>query len=133
MTFQKFFVLDYFFEKEMPIEFRIFGDINETIHTSLPSIMGSRAQTFKKQIEGTNIILEIKGFSYRSKIFSNLKIDVEIEGKLSEKKLKYWFITKGTSANPLDQKLYLSELHCVPKKADNLPTALSNQRHDPRG
>ena len=120
MTFQKFFVLDYYFEKEMPIEFHIFGDINETIHTSLPSIMGSRAQTFKKQIEGTNIILEIKGFSYRSKIYSNLKIDVEIDGKLSEKKLKYWFITKGTSENPLDLKLYLSELRCVPKKANKV-------------
>ena len=120
MIFQKFFVLDYYFEKEMPIEFRIFGDINTTIYTSLPSVMGARAQTFKRQIEGTNIIFEVKGFSYSSKIYSNLKIDVEIEGKLSEKKVKYWLITKGSDENPLDLKLYLSELRKIPKKINKV-------------
>ena len=120
MTFTKFFIVDYFFEKEMPVEFRIIGDIESIINTSLPSIMGSRAQTYKKQIEGTDIILEIKGFSYESILFSNLKIDVEIKGKVSEKSLKYWIIAKGTKKEPLDQKLYISELRQVPKKEDHV-------------
>ena len=87
MTFVKFFVVNYRFEKEMPVEFRIIGDINSNISTSLPSIMGARAQTYKKEIEGTGIFLEVKGFSYRTKLYFNLKIDFEVKGKLSEKSL----------------------------------------------
>ena len=120
MTTQKFFIIDYFFEKEMPMEFRFSGDINITISTNLPSIMGSRAQTFKKPIEGTDYIFEVKGFSFRTKIFSNLNIDVEIDGKISEKSLKYWIIAKGTNEKPLDQKLYLSELRQVTKNLDKV-------------
>ena len=96
--------------KEMPIEFRIFGDINATIYTSLPSIMGARGQKFQKEIDGTDIILEVKGYSYQNKIYSNLKLDVEINGKIAEKALKYSIIAKGSDERPRDQKLYLSEL-----------------------
>jgi hypothetical protein len=103
-------LVDYRFEKEMPIEFRIYGDINATIYTSLPSIMGSRGQKFQKEINGTDIILEVKGYSYQNKIYSNLKIDVEINGKIAEKALKYSIIAKGSDERPRDQKLYLSEL-----------------------
>jgi len=120
MTSQKFFVIDYFFEKEMPMEFRFSGDINTAINTSLPSIMGSRAQTFKKPIEGTEYIFVVKGISYQSKIFSNLNIDVEIDGKVSEKSLKYWIIAKGTKEKQVDQLLYLSELRQVTKNLDKV-------------
>ena len=66
MSFQKFFIMEYFFEKDQPIEFRITGTVNGVVRTSLPSIMGSRAQTLNKQIEGTDgLILEVKGFSYK--------------------------------------------------------------------
>ena len=71
ITFQDFFIVDYFFEKEIPLEFLIFGDINSVVNTSLPSIMGARAQTLKKEIPGTEIKLKIKGFSFQSKIYSN--------------------------------------------------------------
>ena len=110
IRFESFFLLDYHFEKEMPIEFRIFGDINATIYTSLPSIMGARGQKFQKEIDGTDIILEVKGYSYQNKIYSNLKLDVEINGKIAEKALKYSIIAKGSDERPRDQKLYLSEL-----------------------
>ena len=115
MTFVKFFVVNYRFEKEMPVEFRIIGDINSNISTSLPSIMGARAQTYKKEIEGTGIFLEVKGFSYRTKLYFNLKIDFEVKGKLSEKSLRYWIIAKGTDIEPKDEKLYISELRKIPK------------------
>ena len=120
MTFEKFFIINYYFEKEMPLEFRIFGDINAVVTANLPSIMGARAQTFKKEIPGTGIILEIKGFSYASKIFSNLKLDVEINGNLSENPLKYLLIAKGTDENPLNLKLYQSELKLGGKKANKI-------------
>jgi len=110
LSFESFFLVDYRFEKEMPIEFRIYGDINATIYTSLPSIMGSRGQKFQKEINGTDIILEVKGYSYQNKIYSNLKIDVEINGKIAEKALKYSIIAKGSDERPRDQKLYCSEL-----------------------
>ena len=120
MKFTKFFVLDYFFEKEMPIEFRFNGDINTTIYTSLPSIFGARAQTLKKEIDDTKIILEVKGYSYQTNIYSNLKLDVEINGKLSEKSIKYCFIAKGTETNPINTKLYLSELRTGLKKTEKI-------------
>ena len=114
ITFQDFFIVDYFFEKEIPLEFLIFGDINSVVNTSLPSIMGARAQTLKKEIPGTEIKLEIKGFSFQSKIYSNLKIDVEINGKLSEKAIKYSFST--FNKDETERKLYLSELRVGQKK-----------------
>ena len=120
MKFTKFFLVDYYFEKEMPIEFRINGDINAIVNTSLPSIMGSRGQTIKKEIEDTTIFLEVKGFSYRTNIYTNLKLDVEINGKLSEKSIKYCFIAKGTEENPMNTKLYLSELHTGLKRTDKI-------------
>ena len=120
MTSQQFLVVDYFFEKEMPIEFRFSGDMNNTIHTTLPSIMGSKHQTYKKPIEGTDLVFEVKGFSYRNKIYSNLNIDVEIDGKVSEKYLRYRFIAKGTKEKQVDQLLYWSALYQVTKNLEKV-------------
>ena len=120
ITYDRFFLMEYHFEKEMPIEFRIFGDINATINTSLPSIMGSRGLKFQKQIGGTDIILEIKGFSFQNKIYTNLKLDFEINGKLSEKAIKYCLIAKGTEQDPKNRQLYLSELQVGLKKANKI-------------
>ena len=121
MSFQKFFIMEYFFEKDQPIEFRITGTVNGTIKTSLPSIMGSRGQTLNKQIEGTDgIILEVKGFSYKSKMTSTLKIDVGISGSLYGKGLLYTVKAKGNSTNPLNQTLYKSELNTPIKGVKNI-------------
>ena len=116
MSFQKFFIMEYFFEKDQPIEFRITGSINTVIRTSLPNIMGSRAQTFSRKIDGTDgIIFEIKGFSYRKKLTSTLNINIAIEGSLYGKGLVYSITAKGTNNNPQNQTLYRSELN-VPLK-----------------
>ena len=120
ITFESFFLMDYHFEKEMPIEFRIYGDINATIYTNLPSIMGARGQKLQREIKGTDIILEVKGYSYRDKIYSNLKLDVEINGKIAEKALKYSIIAKGSDEKPRDQKLYLSELQVGMKNGKSI-------------
>ena len=116
MSFQKFFIMEYFFEKDQPIEFRITGTIDAVIKTSLPNIMGSRAQTFSRKIDGTDgIIFEIKGFSYRKKLTSTLNINIAIEGSLYGKGLVYSITAKGTNNNPQNQTLYRSELN-VPLK-----------------
>ena len=120
ITFESFFLMDYHFEKEMPIEFHIYGDINATIYTNLPSIMGARGQKLQREIKGTDIILEVKGYSYRDKIYSNLKLDVEINGKIAEKALKYSIIAKGSDEKPRDQKLYLSELQVGMKNGKSI-------------
>ena len=50
MSFQKFFMMKYQFEKNQQIEFKISGTIEAKIQTLLQNIMGGRDQTFKKSI-----------------------------------------------------------------------------------
>ena len=61
MSFQKFFMMKYQFEKNQQIIFEISGTIEAKIQTFLQNIMGGREQTFKKTIEGTDdVIFEAK-------------------------------------------------------------------------
>ena len=121
MSFQKFFIMEYFFEKDQPIEFRITGSVNGVVRTSLPSIMGSRGQTLNRQIEGTDgMILEVKGFSYKKNITSTLNINVSVNGSLYGKGLVYTITAKGSSTHPLNQLLYRSELNTPLKNVRNI-------------
>jgi hypothetical protein len=121
MNFQKFFIMEYYFEKDQPIEFRITGSINGTIKTSLPNIMGSRGQTLNKPIEGTDgVILEVKGFSYKTKLTSTLKVDVSMNGSLYGKGLMYSIKAKGNMSNPLNTMLYKSEVNSPLKNVKNI-------------
>ena len=121
MSFQKYFIMSYFFEKEQPIEFRITGTINGVVKSSLASIMGSRGQTLRKEIEGTDgIILEIKGYSFRKKLTSNLNINISMKGNLYGKELFYLITAKGNNAHPQNQKLYKSELNTPVKNTRNI-------------
>ena len=121
INFQKFFIMEYFFEKDQPIEFRITGTVNGTVKTSLPNIMGSRGQTLNKPIEGTDgIILEVKGFSYKSKMTSTLKVDVGINGHLYGKAFMYTVKAKGNNNNPQNNMLYKSELNTPLKNVQNI-------------
>ena len=116
MSFQKFFIMEYFFEKDQPIEFRITGTIQAIIRTSLPSIMGSRAQTFTRKLEDADgVIFEVKGFSYRKKLTATLNINIGITGNVYGKGLIYSITAKGTNVHPQNQMLYRSELN-VPLK-----------------
>ena len=110
MNFEKFFIMDYLFEKEQPIEFVIMGGIDARIRTSLANIMGSRGLTFHKKIrEEDDILLEIKAFSYGEKIISTLNINISMKGDLSRKGLAYEIYSKGTEEKPQNQILYKSE------------------------
>ena len=121
INFQKFFIMEYFFEKDQPIEFRITGTVNGVVKTSLPNIMGSRGQTFNRPIEGTDgIILEIKGFSYKSKMTSTLKVDVSVNGHLYGKAFMYTIKAKGNNNNPQNNMLYKSELNTPLKNVQTI-------------
>ena len=121
MSFQKYFIMDYFFEKDQPIEFRITGTINGVVKSSLASIMGSRGQTLKREIEGTEgIILEIKGYSFRKNLTSNLNINISMKGNLYGKELLYSIKAKGNDIHPQNQLLYRSELNSPLKNVRNI-------------
>ena len=120
MSFQKFFIMEYFFEKDQPIEFRITGSVNGVVRTSLPSIMGARGQTLNRQIEGTDVILEVKGFSYKKNLTSTLNINISVNGNLYGKGLVYTITAKGSTTNPKNQLLYRSELNSPLKNVRNI-------------
>ena len=121
INFEKFFILEYFFEKDQPIEFRITGSINGSVKTSLPSIMSSRGLTLNMPIEGTDgAILQIKGFSYKSKATTTLKFDTSINGNLFGKGFVYSIKAKGNTNNPLNKLLYKSEIISPPKNVKKI-------------
>lgn len=55
ITFEQFFAIPYFFEKQQLLDFKIYNNASsynfDTIQTSLGSIMGSRGQTLKKKLK----------------------------------------------------------------------------------
>ena len=121
MNFKKFFIMDYLFEKEQPIEFIITGSIETRIRTTLANLMGSRGQTFHKKIkEDDDMILEIKGFSYGAKLISTLNINISMNGDLKDKGLCYEIYAKGTEEKSQDQLLYKSEGIKVVGRKDNI-------------
>ena len=111
ISFQKFFVMQYFFEKSQPLEFVIFGSIQAKIQTSLQNIMGCRGQIFTQEIDGyDNVTLEIKGFAFDQKIINILYINIGLKGELYRKGLVYSFIAKEKKEKKeKKQILYKSE------------------------
>ena len=108
MSFQKFFMMKYQFEKNQPIEFEITGTIEAKIQTNLQNIIGGREQTFKKTIkEADDVILEIKGFSYKNEKISILNIDISMNGNIENTGLIYKIIDKKDKEH--EMILYRSE------------------------
>ena len=110
MSFQKFFMMKYQFEKNQQIIFEISGTIEAKIQTFLQNIMGGREQTFKKTIEGTDdVIFEVKGFSYENELISILNIDISMKGNIENTGLIYKIINKADE----NKKGYLYRSECV--------------------
>ena len=111
ISFNKFFTVNYFFEKEQPIDFIVSGSINGKVSTTLPSVMGSRGQTLIRPIEGGNgASLEIRGFSYKNKQTANLFFDVNLNGRFSERGILYTIKYLGNMNKPQNSLLYKSEV-----------------------
>ena len=111
ISFNKFFILDYYFESEQPIDFIISGKIEGKVSTTLPSIMGARGQKLISPIEGEeNATLEINGFAYKNKETSSFVFKVELDGNFNLKGINYTIKYLGTISKPLNNKLYRSEI-----------------------
>ena len=90
ISFNQFFTVNYYFEREQPIDFIVSGSINGTVKTTLPSIMGSRGQTLKRPIEGGNgAYLEVRGFAFKNKQTASLYFNVSLNGRFSERGILY--------------------------------------------
>lgn len=78
ITFEKFYVCDFFFEKEQKIQIIIYRDETPiTLMTTLATIIGSKKSTFMKQIEDKEII-EIKAAKLgKDKAFVNINISLK--------------------------------------------------------
>ena len=111
ISFEKFFILNYYFEKDQPLDFLISGSINGKVSTTLPSIIGSRGMVQTKQIEGGNgASLEIRGFAYKLKQTASLFFNVTLNGRFSERGIMYTIKYLGNASKPQNTLLYKSEL-----------------------
>ena len=111
ISFKKFFILNYYFEKEQPIDFIISGSINGKVRTTLPSIMGSRGQLLTRPIEGCNgATLEVRGFGYKNNQNNNLQFSVNLNGRFSERGLLYTIKYLGNTNKPQNSLIYKSEI-----------------------
>jgi hypothetical protein len=104
-------ILNYFFEKEQPIDFIISGSINGKVSTTLPSIMGSRGQKLVRPIEGGGEAkLEAKGFAYKTKESHTLYFKIGLNGTFNVKGVNYKLTYLGTVTRPQNTLLYKSEI-----------------------
>jgi hypothetical protein len=111
IIFNNFFILNYFFEKEQPIDFLISGSFNGKVSTTLPSIMGSRGQKLVRPIEGGGEAkLEVKGYAYKIKESHTLNFKVGLSGTFKMKGVNYKLNYLGTSTRPQNILLYRSEI-----------------------
>ena len=110
IKFNKFFILDYYFEKEQFIDFFISGSISGKVSTTLPSIMGARGQKIIRNIEGVeDATLEVCGFTYKYKQNSTFYFNVEINANLNLKGVSYTIKSLGSINKPVNNVLYKSE------------------------
>jgi len=111
IIFNKFYIINYFFEKEQPMDFIISGSINGKVSTTLPSIMGSRGQRLVRSIEGGgDAKLEMKGFAYKNKESCTFHFKVQANGNFSMKGVCYTIKTLGSISRPQNNVLYKSEV-----------------------
>ena len=111
IIFNKSYILNYFFEKEQPIDFIISGSINGKVSTTLPSIMGSRGQKLIRPIEGLEEAkLEMKGYSYKIKESFTYHFIVTANGTFNQNGIHYTLTNLGTQSRLQNNLLYKSEI-----------------------
>ena len=117
ISFEQFFAMPYFFERQQLLDFKIYNGSNvETIQTSLGSIMGSRKQTLTKKLQdGSDLQVKGKEIKKSNKI---LTVDLNVKGNLIGMGVSYSIINLGTESNAAQTKLYDSET--LKAKTDNI-------------
>ncbi len=109
ISFEQFFVMTYYFEKQQLLDFKVYNGTNfEIIQTSLGSIMGSKNQTLiKKLIDGSEFHIHGKEIKKNGGL---LTFNISVKGNFKGKRLIYSITNLGTEANPISTKLYHSEV-----------------------
>ena len=101
ISFQQFFTIPYYFEKQQLLDFKVFYNNNnqpEVISTSLGSIMGGRGQTLKKNLTNGETIY-IKGKEHK-KSSKKMAFNIEIRGNnFVGMKFRYTITDKGSEHN----------------------------------
>ena len=120
ITFEKFFVIPYYFEKQQLLDFNVFtnatNDNFETIQTSLGSIMGSRGQTLKKKLSnGSDIYITGSEVKKSNKL---INFEIYLKGNLVGMGLRYTITNLGTDLKPCHTKLYSSEISIINKNSN---------------
>ena len=117
ISFEQFFAMPYFFERQQLLDFKIFnGSQVETIQSSLGSIMGSRKQTLVKKLQdGSDFSVQGREIKKSNK---TLNVEISVKGNLIGMGLLYTITNLGTDKNPIATKLYDSET--LKTKADNI-------------
>lgn len=110
VTFETFFIMDYYFEKQQPLTIEINkGNEIEVFKTNLGNIVGSRNNTLKKKIKESKkemieiSSLELKGDSNNELRF-NFEVSIEPEISFSKDKYRFYYEISNSSL------LYRSEL-----------------------
>lgn len=109
LTFNQFFVMEYYFEKEQHLGFNVKnGSQISLVQTTLAGIMGARGQKFQYSLPG-GPILEISGKSLES---NNLKgsFSITANGALNGLGLVFLVKNMGTQSAPSNAPVYRSEL-----------------------
>ena len=109
IQFNKFFVMEYYFEKEQKIKFEVRseGYPYSSVDTALGTIMASRGQKIVMQLSGGEQ-LEIRGKS----LDTNNNLKAILNGSvslLSKKTLCYLIKNMGTQSSPSNSSIYKSE------------------------
>ncbi len=119
ITFEQFFAIPYFFEKQQLLDFKIYNNASgnnfETIQTSLGSIMGSRGQTLKKKLKtGEDAFIMGKEIKKSSKL---INFEINVKGNMAGMGIRYSVTNLGTENKPTATKIYDSETVKIKKNS----------------
>ena len=109
IKFDQCFIMEYYFEREQILGFDIKGnDFNETIQTTLGTIMGGKGQKLKKNLKNETI-LEINGERLND-LKTNINFDISVNGNFTGMAISYLIKYLGNQNNPLNNNIYRSEI-----------------------
>jgi len=105
ISFNQFFSMPYYFEKQQLLGFKIFkGTNSEEIQTSLGSIMGSRKQTLiKKLSDGSDFQVYGREIKKSNKL---LHFNISLKGNFKGIPLRYTITNLGNKESSASIKLY---------------------------
>lgn len=109
IKFDKFFIMEYYFEKNQPMGLAVTcNGIRTIINSSLGKIMGSRGQLFTADVPSGEK-LNIHGKSLANNNAMSGKFEITLIGSFVNKTLTYLITNLGNQSNPTNTMIYRSE------------------------